>query len=245
MNNAAFHRPSGRSVWTAKELAASNDWMFQLPDSALREIDDALARVKTRGTQLEDIKATDFPLRSLDNQLNALKDEIATGRGFVIVRGLDAARYTTDDLRMIFWGIGCHFGIPMPQSFLGDRLGDVMDLSDEEPDPRRRRGYHSGGAQDTHTDSSDIVSMLSIRTAQSGGESRLASAHAVHNMMMDSCPGLLKVLYDGFYVRGTDTDAAAEGKPPLSAHRVPAYMYTDGWLNSFYVRGYVGRAVKR
>lgn len=244
MESGVFHRPSGRSVWTAKNLAASNDWLFQLPDTALREIDDSVTRLKTRGAKLEDIGAADFPLHSLDNHIKALKDEIATGRGFAIIRGLEAARYSTDDLRMIFWGIGSHFGIPMPQSFLGDRIGDVMDFSDVETDPRKRRGYHSGGAQDTHTDSSDIVAMLSIRTAKSGGESRLTSAHAVHNLMMDACPGLLKVLYDGFFIRGTDTDAAAEGRPALSAHRVPAYKYTDGWLNSFYVRGYVERAVK-
>jgi hypothetical protein len=244
MDPHPFHRPSGSSVWTAKALAASSDWLFRLPDTALREIDERVAGLKARGAALDDIGAADFPLHSLDNQLKAMKDEISTGRGFVIIRGLEAARYTTDELRMIFWGLGCHFGTPMPQSFLGDRVGDVMDLSDEEPDPRKRRGYHSGGAQDTHTDSSDIVAMLSIRTAKSGGESRLASAHAVHNLMMDNCPGLLKVLYDGFYIRSTDTDAAAEGRPALSAHRVPAYMYTSGWLNSFYVRGYVERAVK-
>ena len=237
------HRPSGRSVWTGKALAASDDVLFRLPDSALREIHDGVARLKARGAALEDIGADDFPLPSLDNQLKALKDDIATGRGFAIFRGLDASRYTVDELRLIFWGIGCHFGTPMPQSYLGDRIGDVMDVSDEEPDPRRRRGYHSGGAQDTHTDSSDMVAMLSIRTAKSGGASRLASAHTVHNLMMDHCPGLLTVLYDGLFMRGTDTDAAAEGRPALSPHRVPAYCYTAGWLNTFYIRGYVERAV--
>src|SRR5271154_1891304 len=76
MSTAAFHRPSGRSVWTAKELTKSNDWLFQIPDTALREIEQELARLKTRGAKLEDIGAADFPLHSLDNQLKALKDEI-------------------------------------------------------------------------------------------------------------------------------------------------------------------------
>ncbi|MEJ1977926.1 MAG: TauD/TfdA family dioxygenase [Acetobacteraceae bacterium] len=118
-----------------------------------------------------------------------------------------------------------------------------MDVSDEEPDPRRRRGYHSGGHQDVHTDSCDIVSMLSIRVAKSGGASTLVSAHALHNIMLDTCPGLLQVFYDGLYLRTTDTDAAAAGRPALSPHRVPAFRVANGQLNCSYVRGYVDRAV--
>src|SRR5260221_5203102 len=83
------HRPGGRSVWTGKALAASDDVLFRLPESALCEIHDAVARLKARGAALEDIGADDFPLPSLDNQLKALKDDIATGRGFPIFPGPD------------------------------------------------------------------------------------------------------------------------------------------------------------
>jgi hypothetical protein len=143
----------------------------------------------------------------------------------------------------VFWGIGTHFGNAETQSFLGDRIGDIMDLSDEEPDPRKRRGYHSGGEQEAHTDSGDMVAMLSLCVAKSGGASRLVSAHAVHNMMIDLCPGLLGQFYDGFFIRRADSDAAAAGAPALSSHRVPAYNDKDGWLNCSYVRGYVERAI--
>jgi hypothetical protein len=131
----------------------------------------------------------------------------------------------------------------MPQSFLGDRLGTVMDLTDEEPERRLRRGYHSAGAQFVHTDACDVVGMISIRTAKLGGASRLASAHAVHNLMLDLCPDLLTMLYEGFVCRMPDSDAEAMGVPPLIPHRVPAYKLENGWLNCHYVRGYVTRAV--
>jgi hypothetical protein len=95
-----------------------------------------------------------------------------------------------------------------------------------------------------HTDSCDIVSMLSIRVAKQGGEARLASAHTVHNLMLEHCPGLLRVLYDGFFLRGTDTDAEAAGLPAFYGYRVPAYAWSEGWLNCSFVRGYVERAVQ-
>jgi len=173
----------------------------------------------------------------------AFKEELATGRGFVIIRGLPSERYTNDELGKIFWGFGAHFGLAMPQSFLGDRLGTVMDLTDEEPERRLRRGYHSAGAQFVHTDACDIVGMISIRTAKVGGASRLASAHAVHNLMLDLAPELLNVLYEGFVCRMPDSDAEAMGVPPLIPRRVPAYKFENGWLNCHYVRGYVTRAV--
>jgi hypothetical protein len=239
----SIHRPSGRSVWTAKELTQKTDWVFHYPDETLKEIDACLARVKAQGTAIEDIAASDFPLKTLGNWLGSIKEEIARGRGFIVMRGLPASRYSLDDLKRTYWGIGANFGVAEAQSYLGDRIGDVIDLSDEEPDYFRRRGYKSGGAQNAHTDSSDIVSMLSITLAKSGGASRLASAHTVHNLMLDHCPDLLKILYDGFYMRGTDTDAAGAGRAAMSKHRVPIYMYTDGWLNSFFVNGYIRRPV--
>jgi hypothetical protein len=133
--------------------------------------------------------------------------------------------------------------VAQAQSHLGDTLGSIIDLTDEQPDIFRRRGYNSGGPQTVHTDSSDIVSMLSITMAKTGGESCLTSAHAVHNLMLDHCPGLLDVLYRGFHVRGTDTDAAAGGIELVSPHRVPVYRYTEGWLNGFFVDGYVRRTI--
>ena len=243
MKTDKFWRPTGRSTWTAKELSRSDDWIYQLPPKALDEIDVALNELKRRNIDVLSVTQEDMPLASISGDLESLREEIATGRGFVIMRGLSPEKYSDAELGMIFWGIGTHFGNAMPQSFMGDRLGDIMDLSDEEPDPRRRRGYHSGGEQETHTDASDIVAMLSICKAKSGGACRLASAHTVHNLMLDYCPGLLQQFYEGFYVRRADSDAEAAGHPPLSPDRVPVYTYSDGWLNSWYVRGYVQRAI--
>jgi hypothetical protein len=237
-----FFRPEGRSVWLGKDLVKNQDWIFQLPKDAIAEIDDCINRVRASGKQLDDIGSEDFPFETIAAKIKEFKTELATGRGFVIVRGVPAEKYTPDELGMIFWGFGTHFGTAMPQSFLGDRLGTVMDLEDEEPERRLRRGYHSAGQQFVHTDTTDIVGMISITTAKSGGASRRASAHTVNNLMMDYCPELLKVMYEGFVSRMPDSDAEAMGVPPLVPHRVPAFNYHLNWLNCHYVRGYVTRA---
>jgi hypothetical protein len=243
VTSESIFRPEGRSVWLGKDLSRAGDWIFRLPKEAIAEIDDCARGVRESGKPLEDIGTADFPFTTIATEIKSFKREIATGRGFVIVRGLPSEQYTDDELGKIFWGFGAHFGLAMPQSFLGDRLGTVMDLTDEEPERRLRRGYHSAGAQFVHTDACDVVGMISIRTAKLGGASRLASAHAVHNLMLDLCPDLLKMLYEGFVCRMPDSDAEAMGVAPLIPRRVPAYKFENGWLNCHYVRGYVTRAV--
>ena len=200
--------------------------------------------IRAHRKPVEEIGETDFPFETLNEQIERFRRELATGRGFVNIRGIPPEKYSDDELGMIFWGLGGYFGLQMPQSYLGDRLGTVMDLTDEEPDFRLRRGYHSAGDQVVHTDACDIVGMVSIRTAKKGGASRLTSAGAVHNAMLDMCPELLAVLYEGLVCRMPDSDAAALDIPPLVPHRVPAFSYADGWLNAYYVRGYVDRAVE-
>jgi TfdA family taurine catabolism dioxygenase TauD len=239
----AFVRPEGRSVWLGKDLARTRDWIFPLPDEAVAEIDDGVQRLRRSGKPLEEVGTADFPFATIAAEIRSFKQELATGRGFVIVRGLPSEKYSGDELGKIFWGFGAHFGLAMPQSFLGDRLGTVMDLTDEEPERRLRRGYHSAGAQFVHTDACDLVGMISIRSAKEGGASRLASAHAVHNLMLDLCPDLLQQHYEGFVCRMPDSDAEAMGVAPLIPRRVPAYKFENGWLNCHYVRGYVTRAV--
>ncbi len=239
-----FIRPTGKSVWMGRDMAKTTDWIVELPKDALDELDHCMKRVRAKGLTIDDVTRDDFPLESLRGTMAAIKEEVANGRGFAVARGVRVEGYSVPELETMFWGIGTHFGQGLAQSFLGERLGHVMDVSDEEPDPRRRRAYHSKGRLLLHTDACDILSMLSIRAARSGGESRVASAHAVHNLMMDLCPGLLKLMYDGFHMRMPDSDAEAAGMPALSPHKVPAYMAKDGWLNCHFVRGRIERAVQ-
>jgi len=109
-----------------------------------------------------------------------------------------------------------------------------------------RRGYQSGGFQTAHTDPSgelDIVAMLSLRMAKSGGESLIASAHTVHNMLLDWCPDLLGEFYKGFVLRRPESDAERMGRSALIGN-VPSFCYENGWLNCDFQHAYMRRAAE-
>src|ERR1700730_15420734 len=204
------YRPGGRSVWLGKDLVQTDDWIVRLSSATLEEIDASVSRLRDRNAYDTPVARDEFTLITMADDLARMRQEIATGRRFFVFRGLDKDRYCDNELGLIFRGFGAHFGHELTQSAFGDRLGDIRDISDILADRSKRRGYQSGGFQTAHTDPSGevgIVAMLSLKMAMSGGESLIASAHTVHNMLLDWCPDLLGEFYKGFVLRRPEADA--------------------------------------
>ena len=195
----------GDAVWRGPAI----DWravgLHMLSAAEVDEIDAGLAHLHSRGeVDFPAITRETFPLPTLTRRLAALGDTLRHGHGFLLLRGLPRERYALDDLARIYTGLGAHIGRPLPQSHLGELLGHVIDHSDFEPDAR---GYHSGGGQRMHTDTCDIVSLMCVRAARAGGASRIASAAAVHNHLLETRPELLELLYQDYVCRRRDRDA--------------------------------------
>ena len=128
----------------------------------------------------------------------------------------------------------------MTQSYLGDLIGHVVDVSDLEP---KSRGYRKGGGQLMHTDSCDIIGLMCLRTAISGGESRISSALTVHNYMLEHRPDLLEVLTEGLYLKRTDEDGRRATRT-YSEHKVPFFHGEDGEVTCYLPTGYARLAEK-
>jgi hypothetical protein len=240
------YRSSGRSVWLGKDLVRTDDWIVRLSPATLAEIDAAVSRLRGRNAYDTPVARDEFPLTTMAEDLARMRQEIATGRGFFVFRGLDKDRYSDNELGLVFRGFGAHFGHELTQSAFGDRLGDIRDISDILVERSKRRGYQSGGFQTAHTDPSGevgIVAMLSLKMAVSGGESLIASAHTVHNMLQDWCPDLLEEFYKGFVLRRPESDAERMGRPPLIGN-VPSFCYENGWLNCDFQHAYMRRAAE-
>jgi len=70
-----------------------------------------------------------------------------------------------------------------------------------------QRGYHKGGSQPFHSDACDVVGLICLRAAKSGGASRLASMPAIHNTLLGERPDLVEAFWHGFPHRRTELDA--------------------------------------
>ena len=195
----------GPAVWRGSEIDLGHEGVRVLTAAEIDEIDAALAHLHSRGdVDFPAITPATFPLPTLGGQLAGLGEELRVGRGFLLLRGLPRERRPLDDVARIYYGLGAHIGRPAPQSYLGELLGHVIDVSDVEADAR---GYHKGGAQGMHTDNCDIVSLFGVRGAKSGGISRFVSVAAVHNRMLEERPDLVAALYGGYVFRRMERDA--------------------------------------
>src|SRR4029077_4709706 len=214
---------------TGATIDYRTDGLHMLSEAELEAIDAALAHLHALGDlDFPAITPQTFPLPTLGAFFRGLHDELRFGRGFLLLRGIPRERYSTDDLARIYFGLGAHIGAPLPQSWQGELLGHVIDVSDIEPGAR---GYHAGGAQRFHTDSCDVVALMCLKSAKSGGASRICSAIAVHRRLERERPDLLQVLYDGFVFRRREVDAE-HGSGEL-VRRISVFNRSDGEVSVF------------
>lgn len=191
------HEIDSPADWLGPVLAAGNDWIYNVTAEDAGEIDAALKHARRHGKTLETLTAEDFPLPRFAARLAFARDFIEHRRGIYVLRGLPVGAYTKDDLRLLYWGIGTHLGTAVSQSKDGDLLGDVRNFG-VDINSAEGRGYKSNQRLSFHTDSADVVGLMVLRTAKSGGLSKIASSVAVHNEIARTRPDLLAVLYEPF-----------------------------------------------
>ena len=222
------------STWKVPDFKSAADYTIELTEAHLQDIEHAILRIKNAGLGLDDLQREHFEFPALQPVIDEIRREISDGRGFVVLRRLPVEDYSKDELGMIFWGIGTHLGRGLSQSVLGDRLGHVKDFSREDP---LARAYRNKQELSPHTDSADLVGLMCLRDAQSGGVSRLTSAVTVHNVMLENYPEALERLYQGyvFHRRGEEQP----GELPYTPYRVPVFSNIGGSISARYVRTYV------
>src|SRR2546427_302752 len=103
----------------------------------------------------------------------------------------------SDEQAIAYLGIGSWLGRPRSQNAKGHLLGHVKDLGLDIRDSNVRY-YQTNRRLEYHTDSVDIVGLLCLKTAKSGGESYLASSITLFNEMLARRNDLLPALFEPF-----------------------------------------------
>jgi len=185
--------------WVADDLKNNTQWIHTLSESELKDIEKALSRACDAGETFETLTRENFHLSSLKPTFDRVLNELENGLGFYVVRGLPAEKYTKDELRLMYWGMGKHLGTAVTQSNRGDMLGDVRDFG-VDTFSKKGRGYMSKQHLQFHSDTCDVVCLMVLRVAKAGGLSRYCSSIAIHNEIESKRPDLLEALYSPFYM---------------------------------------------
>jgi hypothetical protein len=235
MSAMALHQLEPAAEWRAADVADPEAWTLCLTPEDQEELTGALATAKTKSTDPLDLGKDDFPLDGLAAKLQGVVDVLLNGRGFMRIATLDVDRYSDDDLTLLYWGIGLHLGQPWAQNKHGHVLGDVTDQGKTIDDPTVRGNELGGIALDYHTDGSDLVGLLCLRTARTGGLSCVANAVAIHNQLVADHPDLAAALYDPM-----PYDARGEqAKGTRGFYAIPAFTEHAGRLFVRFIPQYI------
>jgi hypothetical protein len=228
----------GAAAWYGPDMAARDEWLMPLSTVDIREIEQATEPLVSRNADIAEISAGDFQLPSLGPKLKSrVRDEVLNGRGFLLLRGLPVERWSVREAATAFFGLGAHLGSARSQNAKGHVLGHVQDLGLDAQDPNVRI-YQTNARQTFHTDSCDIVALLCLKTARSGGHSALVSSTTIFNEMRRRRPDLLALLLEPI---ATDRrgEVAAGQKPYFE---IPVFNWHAGHLSATYQRQYIDSA---
>jgi hypothetical protein len=226
------------AAWYRADMERSQDWIHGLAPAELDEIDTALRESVTRCKSIIDIGPDSFPLPTLHAKLLAIRDEVMRGRGLAVLRRLPVERYSTEEMARIYFGIGRHLWTLRSQNAAGHVLGHVCDIGHDHHHNAYQRGYAAAGPLGFHTDSVDIVALMCLHPAKTGGDSKIVSSVTVHNEVWKRRPDLAPLLFEPVYRdrRGE----IPEGMDPWWI--MPVYQWHEGNLFSHYSSVYIRSA---
>lgn len=240
----------GACVWKGAEMERADRWIKVFPPEILRQLDDALAGIGDLDWRR--INRQNFPLPDAAAFFDDVREELENGSGMVKLRGLDVARYSLDQLRRLWFGLGAHLGTPMFQNCRGEMMRDIRDegmgvgakLYGATTDSAGKQFLSSGartlssGQLRYHTDRCDVVGLLCVRQASAGGVSKLASSAMVYNTILDRRPDLHAELCKPI----ARSRFGEENGGEHVAYDLPVFGIRDGKLTSHFSLTYIESA---
>lgn len=227
------------AAWRGEALAGDDSWRIPLSSDQIEEIEAAIRSAVATGRPTGELTRNDFPLPDLGHKIAAWREELAVGRGFLLITGLPVERWPEEHCELFFWCMGLHLGQPGGQNPSGDLLGHVRDTGAKENDEFVRL-YQTAAKIAYHCDAADVVGLLCKNKARRGGQSRIVSSVSVYNELQRVRPDLARRLFDPVLLDVRDAK-------PGDAFRyfpVPPCRYASGRLQTFYHSDYF-RSVQR
>jgi len=226
------------AAWQGQELLRNtSSWHYQLSTSEIDELLSAATRFTESGESLGRLSVEQFALQSLCATLKDIRHTLMHGVGLQLISGLPVDQLDRTTVATIFCGIGAHIGHARSQNAKGHLLGHVRDQGADASNPTTRI-YQTSARQSFHTDSADVVGLLCLNEAKSGGESLVVSTVSLYNDMQQQHPGMAEHL---FFPVATDR----RGEIPPDADpwfEIPVFNWHNELLTGCYQRQYIESA---
>ena len=221
---------SSAVAWTGNELEASNTWRFMADEEQISYLVN-LARNVTKDigndpNNLLTMKADAFDLGPFGEVLSDILACVRDGPGVALYRGLPLDDITLVETAVIYWAIGQHLGRAQSNNPEGDMIGHVLDTGKDYLGSNNR-GYQTNSTLDYHCDHTDLVCLMCINEAKTGGISKLTSSIHVYNQLLMRRPDLVEVMSQPYCW----TKHAEANPNELPYYKSPVFNFLEGTLS--------------
>jgi len=220
---------SGPSAWRGDELSKSSEWIYELSDAELAELEAVGRRFVADDPDLRTVTAADYPIPACAALNAQCGRQMDSGRGFVLVRGLRTEEYGDTLAASIYFNMSLHLGQPIGQNQMGDLLDHVVATSNKTLDDPTALPSRVRDRLPFHSDSSDVVALMCLRGAKEGGASSLVSGTTIYNEIVRRRPDLAPLLLEPFHWdwRKQDPDS------PELTYTSPIVSFVDGTFSTY------------
>jgi len=219
------------AAWRGVDMAAREvEWRIPVGAEVLAELDESLDRSEAAGTSLQSVHLDPQSMPRLQEAARSWRRDLAEGRGFVVLTGLPVERWGESRSGLAFWMIGHALGVPGAQNANDELLGHVIDYGETSASPNVRL-YRTASNIGFHCDAADVVGLLCLEKAVSGGASRIASSVAIWNALFAQDPDAAKLLFEPFAVDRRD-EQPPDQRPFFEMP--PCRFDEKGMLRTFY-----------
>jgi hypothetical protein len=219
----------GPSAWRGDELTASTEWIYELSDAERTELETVGRRLLAADPDLRQVDVADYPLPACEALNAESAQQLDSGRGFLLVRGLKTEEYGDELAGAIFFLMGLHLGVPIGQNQMGDVIDHVIATSNKTLDDPDAKPSRVRDRLPFHSDSSDVVALMCLRGAKEGGASSLVSGTTIYNEVLRRRPDLAPLLFENFYWDWKKQDPDA----PANTYTSPVCSYVDGTFSIY------------
>ena len=247
MHNSTTYLPvSHPGAWRPSQFTADTSWLHIFTDQQVVEMRNAVADWRARGLTFDAIHSVEEQLPSLVPLMQTAKDELAT-RGFLLLRGLPVREFSDQESATLYWAIGKLLGRGTTQNAAAEFLCSVTDRGvkfgySRGTNEQNARGYQSRADLNFHCDPTDVVALLCLRKALSGGMSAIVSSETIYNIIAEEAPQHLPILTRGFpYDRKNENFSTEE---PITT-RIPVFKRQGDRMSCRYARSYINGAAEK
>ncbi|GAB2901810.1 hypothetical protein GCM10027278_22720 [Paralcaligenes ginsengisoli] len=218
-------------------MQGEQGWIAQFSNAELNELDNTIKGLATHYENPVGVSHKDFSMPLLEAKFKAIRIELEDGRGFQVLRGLPVERYSLEQSKIMLWALSLLLGSPQEQDRAGNLMHSVVNTGKKVTANSSTRGYETDDELTFHNDGGDAFMLLCLKTAVSGGVSKLVSVSQLFNEILLRDPQLAKVLQEPFYF-----DTRSQHKDGRQTQASPIMNFFEGKLSALYKRQYIETA---